>query len=130
MEGNISIEDEISMEENLSADDILSDDTEKSGTEPWRSGVLQKIGKRVSLLTVRQRMIMAVVLVLLLSAVLGLDVYKRQLPGYGGGVSGSSLKNGVFLTVPGGRNPANAAKTPHAAACSRLRSSDRPLRAA
>ena len=49
------------------------------------------------------------------------------LPGYGGGVSGSSLKNGVFLTVPGGRNPANAAKTPHAAACSRLRSSDRPL---
>lgn len=74
MEGNISIEDEISMEENLSADDILSDDTEKSGTEPWRSGVLQKIGKRVSLLTVRQRMIMAVVLVLLLSAVLGLAV--------------------------------------------------------
>lgn len=78
MEGNISIEDEISMEENLSADDILSDDTEKSGTEPWRSGVLQKIGKRVSLLTVRQRMIMAVVLVLLLSAVLGLAVAGLQ----------------------------------------------------
>lgn len=86
MEGNISIEDEISMEENLSSDVILSDDmeenlsmeenllTEESGAEPWWSRVWRKIGKRVSLLTVRQRMVMAVVLVLLLSAVLGLAV--------------------------------------------------------
>ena len=36
------------------------------------------------------------------------------------GVLGSSLKNGVFLTVPENQNSANAAKTPRAATFSRL----------
>ncbi len=36
------------------------------------------------------------------------------------GVLGSSLKNGVFLTVPENQNFANAAKTPRAATFSRL----------
>jgi len=39
------------------------------------------------------------------------------------GISGTSLKNGVFLTVPACHNFANAAKTPHTATFSRLRSS-------
>ena len=39
-------------------------------------------------------------------------------PRRGGGVYCSSLKNGVFLTVPEGRNSANATGTPHAATAS------------
>ena len=39
-------------------------------------------------------------------------------PRRGGGVYCSSLKNGVFLTVPEGRNSANATGTPHAATTS------------
>lgn len=74
MEGTISIADEVSMEENPSADDILSDDEPKSGTEHRRSRILQNIRKRFSLLTVRQRIIMAVVFVLLFGAVSGLAV--------------------------------------------------------
>lgn len=50
--------------------------------------------------------------------------YGRRLflsfAGAAGGGWGSSLKNGVFLTVPENQNSANAAKTPRAATFSRL----------